>query len=163
MENKKYETKEFLNRLSDEELKELIVLCNKTEKLDASNKRMNVENINLHIYHSKEEWAFRDYVIIEAFIGTYPSLRKTYELDDFTMRDITGYSKEAYDTLLHKFLASKFGEEYVDELFKKRVSDALKEKEILISHYNNSMSERGSILSKNLKFYEDIYFLNNYK
>lgn len=135
METKKYENKTFLKSLSDEQLKELIVLCGKREKLDAFEKIQSSDDIYLQLPNSKEEWDLGNYLHISAYIGKGLALFQEYELNDFEMTECTGYSKKEYNILLREYLASQFGEEYTKYLFNKRVCDAREEEKALIDYY----------------------------
>ncbi len=148
MKTKKYENKVFLKRLSEHQLKELIILCGKAENLAEFERIQSLDDINLQLPDLKEEWDLGNYLYINAYIGKIFPLFEAYELNDFEMKECTGYYKKEYDELLRKYLTRQFGEEYIEYLLNKRVCDAMEEKQKLISYYHDL--DRESKVGKNV-------------
>ncbi len=91
MKTKKYENKVFLKRLSEHQLKELIILCGKAENLAEFERIQSLDDINLQLPDLKEEWDLGNYLYINAHIGKIFPLFEAYELNDFEMKECTGY------------------------------------------------------------------------
>lgn len=133
--------KPFLKRLSEEQLKELIMLCGKKENISEFKKIPSLDYINLQLPTKKEEWDLGEYLYINAHIGQDLLLFQEYQLNDFEMLECSGYSKVKYNELLREYLTIQFGEEYIEYLFNKHVSDATEEKETLTIYYQEHKEE----------------------
>lgn len=133
----------FLKKLNDNQLKELILLCGKHEKIDKFERIQSLNDINLQLPTKKEEWDLGEYLHINVYIGPELPLFQTYDLNDFEMIECSGWSKQRYNELLKEYLTIQFGEEYIEHLFNKHVSDAMKEKQALTDYYHKNKSELG--------------------
>lgn len=138
---KNIKPKPFLKRLSEEQLKELIMLCGKKENIGEFKKIPSLDYINLQLPTKKEEWDLGKYLYINAYIGQGLPLFQTYALNDFEMIECSGCSKQKYNELLKEYLTIQFGEEYIEYLFNKRVSDAMEEQQALTDYYHEHKGE----------------------
>lgn len=134
----------FLKKLSGEQLKELIFLCGKYEKTERFEQIQSLNDINLQLPTKKEEWDLGEYLYINAYIGQDLPLFQTYKLNDFEMIECSGYSQKKYNELLREYLTIQFGEEYIEYLFNKRLSDATEEKQTLTIYYHEHKGELAS-------------------
>lgn len=132
-----YNTKTFLKRLNEEDLKTLIALC-ALEEDEQFYSRFIGDLSLMEIFPSPlDEWDERDYVYIQVITRKEENNMPTQfyvMVDDFTFKMYAGIKPTLHDEKLHLYLTGKFQEEYADYIFKKRVYDAQKERDRLLEN-----------------------------
>ena len=146
--------KKFLRKLELEQFKVLIFNCLTqlyNAYSDSSSNWINIKEMNLEITPIKD-WDIGSYIVIKSYFPTY---QNTFLLNDFSMEESYGYHTENLDEVLHKYLVSLFGEEYIEALYKKRIEDAMnvanEEKENLKNYFKNNseLVDTSAVKTKN--------------
>lgn len=141
---KNYNTKIYLEKLSEEQMKELIILglieCDSDDNQDYLRKCNSLEDISIQPT-PREDWNEGDRIFVQTHVGSQIPYIPYFTINDFSMVIHDGIWKKNLDEVLHIYLASQFGEEYVNYLFSSRVAEAEKEKEHLTTDASKTFAK----------------------
>lgn len=154
------DNKKFLRQLSEKQIKELIYLsllnCDK-ENGDHYVENSTVDDIVVSYYPLVKKWDLENLILINSFIyphqqvGTGIPFNPYFIVDDYSMIIKDGYFNKDISPVLHMYLTGKFGEEYADCVYQKRMELANKEREMLLENSSKLLEELESNQKKIIK------------
>ena len=130
--------KKYLKELTPVQFK-VLVFMGLREIYYNSNKRMIDDrdfNSVTFEYDSLEEWDYRFHAHIKDIIFNDESymVNASFMIDDYTMTVYASGNKYILDSIIQLYFASEFGNDYVEDLYKKRIEDLQLEKKLLLEN-----------------------------
>lgn len=131
-----YKNKNFLKRLTEEQLKILILLVLHEYEVEQNYQSYSkyVQNF-AHVrltYTEKYEWDNRDKIHIGTKIGYQSGYYSPwFMVDDTEIKMHDGNFKKSYDEILQQYFSQIFGQEYIEFLYNLKLEELNEEKENL--------------------------------
>lgn len=129
---------EFLDKLTEEEIIELIYYCISCKKEFTELKEVKINNITLWNETDRRDINGNRYVIIHSLVGKYKA-------NDFYMsseNDINPHLNIDFSSQLREFMTRKFGERYIKAFYDMQVQEAKIESERLTDYLNNTRKKK---------------------
>lgn len=121
---------EYITQLTDEEIIELINQCIKMKNTTQDNKEMEIDSINVLKEPDRRDDEGCRYIRVHTAAREGILHLHCYRLTDFTMRtNDLGFKNINYDEEFKTFMAKRFGEFYLKDLYDLRIQEACYEVE----------------------------------
>jgi len=137
IEGYEFNNKKFLERLTDEQLKILILLVLNTYEEEVgyttySHVCKSLNYIKLTT-SDKRKWEEDEFINIYTFIGKKRGYRPRFEIDDTRIIMHDGIFSKSYHQVLQQYLSQIFGKEYIEFFYKLKLEELKKEKQNLLN------------------------------
>lgn len=133
----------YLPQLTEEELIALINSCimAKNQSEDIRQKRDVADSIIVYNEYDRRDMQGNQYYLIGTATGIRISdyfVATDYSLKVNNYSHLKDENADVYDEEMKRFMVARFGTQYLDDLFAKRVTDAEQEKQALAEYLGNN-------------------------